>query len=135
MSKKDIEVRCSRCGSADVQVAMFVNPNTGKHDGEWLHDDQRYAVKHGYQWCNGCGEHVILHHHRWDEDEFRGAERRAAFIRGFKKWVKFDSTPEDPVEAVGFNVAADINENGGGERPVCADAVDECIHFFDREED
>jgi hypothetical protein len=49
--------------------------------------------------------------------------------------LAFDSFPDDPVEAVGFNAAADINENGGGGRPVCADAVDGCIHFFDREED
>lgn len=139
MDASKVDYRCTRCGSADVQVGMFVNPNTGQHDGEWLHDDQDYAVNHGYQWCEKCGEHVYLADRVGDEAEFRGAERRAAFVRGFEAWVAFDSMPSDPVEAVGFkaaeHLAKDCEGDCEGAWPTAEDAIDECIHFFDREED
>jgi hypothetical protein len=85
--------------------------------------------------CEDCGEHIQLVERSGETPKFQAAERRAAFVRGFKSWVAFDSCPEDPVEAVGFKAAAALNEHRGGERPEDADAVDECIHFFDREED
>ena len=90
---KDVITRCCRCGGTNVQVAMWVRPNglAVVDGGEWLHDDQDYAVQHGYQWCEDCGEHTYLVTDTWAEDEaYADAERTVFFL--FDRQLRGDHT-------------------------------------------
>lgn len=41
---------CSRCGSMDIQIRQWVNPNTDEHH-DWCDDDKNEEC-----WCEDCQE-------------------------------------------------------------------------------
>tara|TARA_R110002110_G_scaffold152784_1_gene345726 strand:- start:119 stop:331 length:213 start_codon:yes stop_codon:yes gene_type:complete len=46
---------CVECGSEDIQVAMWVNPNTGESD-DWYGSGSSAET----QWCHNCEEHCFV---------------------------------------------------------------------------
>lgn len=46
---------CSECGSSEVDMKMWVNPNTNNISGDCSNRDEEEDC-----WCNTCEEHVRL---------------------------------------------------------------------------
>lgn len=56
MANKDLNtLYCANCGSSNVEMKMWVNPNTGENGGE---SSDRFEEEDC--WCKGCEEHVRL---------------------------------------------------------------------------
>ena len=56
MANKDLDtLYCADCGSSDVEMTMWVNPNTGEISGE---SSDRFEEEDC--WCKNCTEHVRL---------------------------------------------------------------------------
>ena len=49
------EYVCQECGSADVEVAMWVNPNTSQTN-DWYGSGSSTET----QWCHSCEEHCFV---------------------------------------------------------------------------
>jgi hypothetical protein len=54
IDEKDTKLYCDECGSDDVQIKMWVNPNTSHVDGECSTD----VIEDG--WCKQCNEHALV---------------------------------------------------------------------------
>ena len=50
-----MSVRCKECGGANVQIAMWVNPNTGKTIDDFGSFDEADT-----KWCNDCDSNELL---------------------------------------------------------------------------
>ena len=48
-------IRCKACGSTDVQIATWVNPNT-----KAIFDDFGSWDELDTKWCNDCEDHTPL---------------------------------------------------------------------------
>lgn len=47
---------CSLCGKTNVQVKMWINPNTNINLGEWVtHESDEDEC-----WCQNCQQHVKI---------------------------------------------------------------------------
>lgn len=56
MANKDLNtLYCADCGSSDVEMAMWVNPNTGENSGQ---RSDRFEKEDC--WCKNCKKHVRL---------------------------------------------------------------------------
>ena len=56
MEKKDLNMLyCANCGSSDVEMTMWVNPNTGER-GCYIPD----RLEDGTCWCKNCKEYTYL---------------------------------------------------------------------------
>ena len=56
MEKKDLNtLYCANCGSSDVEMTMWVNPNTGER-GCYIPD----RLEDGTCWCKNCKEYTYL---------------------------------------------------------------------------
>lgn len=136
MSNDEITVRCAECGGAEVQVAKWVEANTGE-----VHDDFHSwdcLASMGASWCADCGEHTRLVDKNMEPEDFAIAEAKAnartrppspafrtAWMAGYRSWVAFGSRPKGTgPKALGFDAAAADNERGGM-RPTAGDACDE----------
>ena len=54
-----IRIICSRCGGANVQLAMWVDPNSGDIHDE-MHASHADAARNDESWCAVCDEHTVL---------------------------------------------------------------------------
>lgn len=56
MANRDLNtLYCANCGSSDVEMTMWVNPNTGERSS-WSSN----RFEEGDCWCKHCQEHVEL---------------------------------------------------------------------------
>ena len=56
MENKDLNMLyCANCGSSDVEMTMWVNPNTGER-GCYIPD----RLEDGTCWCKNCKEYTYL---------------------------------------------------------------------------
>lgn len=56
MEKKDLNMLyCANCGSSDIEMTMWVNPNTGER-GCYIPD----RLEDGTCWCKNCKEYTYL---------------------------------------------------------------------------
>ncbi|MGM9779769.1 MAG: hypothetical protein ACI3ZD_15770 [Prevotella sp.] len=56
MASKDLNtLYCAYCGSSNVEMTMWVNPNTGENSGQ---SSDRFEEEDC--WCKNCTEHVRL---------------------------------------------------------------------------
>lgn len=56
MEKKDLNtLYCADCGSSDVEMTMWVNPNTDER-GSYIPD----RLEDGTCWCKNCKEYTYL---------------------------------------------------------------------------
>lgn len=56
MEKKDLNMLyCANCGSSDVEMTMWVNPNTGER-GCYIPD----RLEDGTCWCKNCKEYTYV---------------------------------------------------------------------------
>ena len=62
---------CTRCGSEDVLVVMWVELNTNHVIGDYGSWDE-YDTK----WCSDCGEHRLVHDSSMTDDCCAFCERR-----------------------------------------------------------
>jgi len=51
---KDVKFKCDECNSEDVEIKMWVNPNTEELGGETSTD----VLEDG--WCKNCQEHALI---------------------------------------------------------------------------
>lgn len=61
ITKDAMKYKCKACGSTNVQIGMWVNPNTMKvMSEEPLFDINQAPDNVGVQWCENCEEHTEL---------------------------------------------------------------------------